>query len=220
MTKKIEINEEELKIKEAMDSKVEEITELQTTKAEIEALYKAKLETLKAQYEEKVQGITANIDYKMQELKSMFGRVSHKSTKTQEKVSLLGGDVVLKKASIKLDYDKEALLAAAKKEQALYIDLTEQVELLEKEIAVALENGLSTEELVEKKIALQDQLEGGDFTLAHYIQSKTVESFAWSDYKDTLSITESGEIINNTTGEVVTSDLLRAVEVPEEFLIK
>ena len=101
-----------------------------------------------------------------------------------------------------------------------FIDLTEQVALLEKEIAVALENGLSTEELVEKKIALQDQLAAGDFTLAHYIQSKTVESFAWAEYKDTLAITESGEIIDKNTGEVVTSDLLRAIEVPEEFLIK
>ena len=124
MAKKIELDERVLKIQAQLDEKIEYVNDLNTEKAQLEALYKSKLEALKAQFDKKVESIQGNVDYTMQEIRVLFDQVPHKSTATQEKVSVLSGDVVLKKASVDFDYDKKTLLEQAQRQ--LQEPLTDQ----------------------------------------------------------------------------------------------
>ena len=113
-TKKvIEVNEREIQVKALMDSKVEEIHQVEKEQAELQALLDARIEDIKASFEGKFNSLTSKKDFLMAELRTLFEQVTAKETKTQAKVTLLSGDVVVKKATVKLEYDKKVLLENA-----------------------------------------------------------------------------------------------------------
>lgn len=172
--KNIEVDERVVLVQEQMQEHLERIQSLEEEEATIEAVYKARVEKLKADYEARQTAIRGTIDLEMTQLKTLFEQIPHKATKTQEKVSLLSGDVVLKKAAYKLDYDKTVLLELAEKE---------------------------------------------DSPLALYIKTKTTNDFDWAAFKDTLMITENGEIIDKLTGEVLNMDGLSVKEEDAAFMI-
>ncbi|MHC1750706.1 MAG: host-nuclease inhibitor Gam family protein [Cellulosilyticaceae bacterium] len=112
-TKKVEVDEKVIAIQAQMDQKVEEIHQVEQEQAELQALLDARVQQIKDSYQSKFDTLGNNIQYLTTELKAMFEQVPQKATKTQRKVSLLSGDVVVKNASQKLDYDKKLLLEDA-----------------------------------------------------------------------------------------------------------
>lgn len=111
--KTVEIDEREVQIKAQMDAKVEEIHDVEKEQAELQALLDARIAEIKASFEGKFNSLNSKKDYLMAELRNMFSQVTAKETKTQAKVTLLSGDVVVKKATVKIDYDKKVLLENA-----------------------------------------------------------------------------------------------------------
>lgn len=111
--KTVEIDEREVQIKAQMDANVEEIHEVEKEQAELQALLDARIAEIKASFEGKFNSLNSKKDYLMAELRNMFSQVTAKETKTQAKVTLLSGDVVVKKPTLKLDYDKKVLLENA-----------------------------------------------------------------------------------------------------------
>ncbi len=111
--KTVEIDEREVQIKAQMDAKVEEIHEVEKEQAELQALLDARIAEIKASFEGKFNSLNSKKDYLMAELRNMFSQVTANETKTQAKVTLLSGDVVVKKPTLKLDYDKKVLLENA-----------------------------------------------------------------------------------------------------------
>lgn len=216
MAKKIEVNQEVLEIQERMESVIEEIQEIEQGKAQLEALYKEKIEKIKLQYEAKAKAMNEIISFKKNELRGLFDQVPHKATKTQEKVTLLAGDVVLKKAATKLDYDKNVLLAAAQEKRELYLSLTKQLE----EAEASIEAGEGGEAIIDLRSNLEKQIQENDFTMIQYIKTTQKEEFDWSGYKESICITEDGAIINKLTGEVLEVEGLKVTETQEELSIK
>ena len=113
--KKNEVLERVVAIKAQMDEKVEEIHEIEKEQAELQALLDSRIQKIKESFQNKFDSLNSRKDYLMTELRSLFDEVPHKETKTQSKVTLLSGDVVVKKATVKLDYDKKVLLENAEK---------------------------------------------------------------------------------------------------------
>lgn len=111
--KKVEVDERVVAIHTQMDEKVYEIRMLDQEEAELQALLDARIEEIKASFAGKVKKIGSRRDYLISELRALFGQVPSKETKTQAKVTLLSGDVVVKKPSLKLDCDKKILLENA-----------------------------------------------------------------------------------------------------------
>ena len=114
MAKKVEVDERVIAIQTQMDNKVTEINEIEQQKAEFEALYEAKMQELKEQYTNRIEKLDSRKNMLLAEIRTLFNEVPHKATKTQEKVSLLAGEVVLKLPTKKIDYDKVKLLEWAK----------------------------------------------------------------------------------------------------------
>lgn len=112
-TKKIEVDERVIAIQAQMDQKVEEIHQAEQEQAELQALLDTRIQQLKESYQSKFDTLNNKVQYLMAELRTMFENVPQKATKTQRKVSLLSGDVVVKNATKKLDYDKKVLLENA-----------------------------------------------------------------------------------------------------------
>lgn len=100
------IDERTLQLKVEMDQLVENIKELDIAIAELSELFKARTELLKQQFEEKKMGFEQKKEKQEQYLRELFEQVPQSETKTQRKVKLLNGDVVVKKA--KLDFEKDA----------------------------------------------------------------------------------------------------------------
>lgn len=216
MAKKIEVNQEVLEIQERMESVIEEIQEIEQGKAQLEALYKEKIEKIKLQYEAKAKAMNEIISFKKNELRGLFDQVPHKATKTQEKVTLLSGDVVLKKAGTKLDYDKNVLLEVAQEKRELYLSLSTQLE----EAEATVEAGKGDEKTVDLINELKAKIQENDFTMIQYIKTTQKEEFDWAGYKDSICITEDGAIINKLTGEVLEVEGLKVTETQEELSIK
>lgn len=111
--KKVEVDERVVAIQSQMDEKVYEIKMLDQEEAELKALLEVRIEEIKASFTGKVEKIGTRRNYLISELRALFDQVPSKETKTQAKVTLLSGDVVVKKPSLKLDYDKKVLLENA-----------------------------------------------------------------------------------------------------------
>nr|DAT81675.1 MAG TPA: hypothetical protein [Caudoviricetes sp.] len=127
MAKKIvEVDERVVAIQAQMDEKVEEIHQVEQEQAELQALLDARIQKIKDSFQGKIDTLNSRKDYLMTELRTLFDQVPHKETKTQAKVTLLSGDVVVKKATVKLDYDKKVLL-----ENAEQTGLTEYIKTKE-----------------------------------------------------------------------------------------
>ncbi len=106
----INIDERTIQIKVEMDQLVEKIKELDDAILELNELFKMRTELLKEQYEEKKYELEQKKDKQQSYLRELFEQVPQSETKTQRKVKLLSGDVMIKKAKLDFSKDNEALL--------------------------------------------------------------------------------------------------------------
>lgn len=102
-----------IQLKVEMDQLVENIKELDIAIAELSELFKARIELLKEQFEEKKMGLEQKKEKQEQHLRELFEQVPQSETKTQRKVKLLNGDVVVKKAKLDFEKDTDKLLVWA-----------------------------------------------------------------------------------------------------------
>ena len=102
----LDIDQRALEVKVEMDNLVEDIMELDAKIVELEAMFKMQVERLKDKFEEKQFYFKAQKEEKERYLRELFEQVPQSETKTQRKVQLINGDVVVKKA--KLDFEKDA----------------------------------------------------------------------------------------------------------------
>ncbi len=108
------IDQQTMLIKLEMDQLVEKIKELDIAIVELNELFKMRSELLKEQYEEKKYELDQK-RYKQQSyLRELFEQVPQNETKTQRKVKLLSGDVVVKKTKLDFQKDSDELLKWAK----------------------------------------------------------------------------------------------------------
>ena len=106
----IEVDQRTLEIKVEMDQVVEKIKELDMAIVELEELFKARAELLKNQFDEKEYILQQKKEQQEGHLRALFEQVPQDETKTQKKVKLLSGDVIIKKAKMDFSKDNEALL--------------------------------------------------------------------------------------------------------------
>lgn len=111
------IDEQTMRIKVEMDQLVEKIKELDTAIFELNELFKMRTELLKEQYEEKKYELEQKKEKQQGYLRELFEQVPQNETKTQRKVKLLSGDVVVKKSKLDFEKDNEKLLEWAKANQ-------------------------------------------------------------------------------------------------------
>ena len=108
------IDERTIQLKVEMDQLVENIKELDVEIKELDQLFKARAELIKEQFEEKKMGLEQKKEKHEQYLRELFEQVPQSETKTQRKVKLLNGDVVVKKAKLDFEKDTDKLLKWAK----------------------------------------------------------------------------------------------------------
>ena len=109
------INEQTIRIKVEMDQLIEKIKELDEAILELSELFKMRSEILKNQYEQKKYELEQKKDKQQSYLRELFEQVPQNETKTQRKVKLLSGDVVVKKSKLDFQKDSDELLKWAKK---------------------------------------------------------------------------------------------------------
>lgn len=106
----VELDQRTLDLKVEMDQVVEKIKELDMALVELSELYKARAELLKEQYEEKEYSLQQKKEQQEGHLRALFEQVPQNETKTQKKVKLLSGDVVVKKSKLDIEKDSDELL--------------------------------------------------------------------------------------------------------------
>ena len=111
----LDIDQRALEVKVEMDNLVEDIMELDTKIAELEAMFKMQVERLKDKFEEKQFYFKAQKEEKERYLRELFEQVPQSETKTQRKVQLINGDVVVKKSKLDFEKDVTKLLEWAQK---------------------------------------------------------------------------------------------------------
>lgn len=132
----------DVKVLAHMDKLVEEIKNFKAQQKQWDDLLKEKIAEATAKVEEEKAKLQRAIDYNMSQIVVQFPQVEAKETKTQKKVSLVSGDIILKKATEKIDYDKEKLLAYAKeKGMNDYIETKESFKWGEFKKTIAITNG-------------------------------------------------------------------------------
>lgn len=125
MAKKlVDLNQEVIENRAKIDCLVEEVKETEANIAEFEALYKKRLEDLEKQYQERILTLTDRKEKLLGEINAWFEFAEPKETKTQYKLSVLAGDVVRKKASLKYEPDKAQLLEWAKENDKALVKTT------------------------------------------------------------------------------------------------
>ena len=110
----LELDEQIIQFKVEMDNVVESIKGIDYELLELEALLKAQIEQLKARFEEKQYLLKEKREKLQIQLRVLFEQVPQNETKTQRKVKLLNGDVVVKKARLDFEKDGDKLLEWAK----------------------------------------------------------------------------------------------------------
>lgn len=113
MATKETVDERTLQIKVEMDQLVEKIKELDTAIVELNELFKIRMELLKNQFDEKKYEMEQKKEKQQGYLRELFEQVPQNETKTQRKVKLLSGDVVIKKSKLDFEKDNDKLLAWA-----------------------------------------------------------------------------------------------------------
>lgn len=239
--KKVEIDERVVAIQAQMDEKVEEVHQVEQEQAELQALLDARVQQLKDSFQGKFDVLNGRKEYLISELRVLFDQVPHKETKTQAKVTLLSGDVVVKKPSLKLDYDKTVLLKNAEIAITAYNITKEELKNELADIEDRIDGAskidpldVDLDVLYVKRNELMEAIDELDCEWLPYIKSKEVKEFDWSAYKENLEVsevdnidTETGEvigkvsqIINKLTGEVLEIDGLSVLPVSEQVVIK
>ena len=115
--KEVVLDKRILQIKVEMDQLVEKIKELDVAIVELDELFKMRSEFLKERYEEKKYELEQKKDKQQGYLRELFEQVPQSETKTQRKVKLLYGDVVVKKSKLDFEKDNDKLLEWAKVNQ-------------------------------------------------------------------------------------------------------
>lgn len=105
------------KVLNYVDKLVEEVKKMKAQQVEWDEMLKLKIEEAKGKVEEEKTKLQRAIDFNMAQIKVSFDQLESNETKTQKKIKLISGEVILKKATEKLDYDKDKLLAYAKEKQ-------------------------------------------------------------------------------------------------------
>ena len=106
----LQVDQRVLEVKVEMDNLVEDIMELDAKIVELEAMFKMQVERLKDKFEEKQFYFKAQKEEKERYLRELFEQVPQSETKTQRKVQLINGDVVVKKAKVDFEKDTNKLL--------------------------------------------------------------------------------------------------------------
>ncbi len=106
----VELDQRTLEIKVEMDQVVEKIKELDKEIIELKELFKARAELLKNQFDEREYSLQQKKEQEEGHLRALFEQVPQSETKTQRKVKLLSGDVIVKKSKLDFSKDNEALL--------------------------------------------------------------------------------------------------------------
>ena len=109
-----ELDARVIQMKIEMDNVVEDIKGLEYELAELEELFKAQLQQLKDRFEEKQYLLQQKKEKLQTQLRFLFEQVPQSETKTQRKVKLLNGDVVVKKPRLDFEKDGDKLLEWAK----------------------------------------------------------------------------------------------------------
>lgn len=110
----IELDTQVIQLKVEMDNVVESIKGIDYELLELEALLKAQIEQLKARFEQKQYLLKEKREKLQIQLRVLFEQVPQSETKTQRKVKLLNGDMVVKKAKLDFEKDIDKLLEWAK----------------------------------------------------------------------------------------------------------
>lgn len=115
------------KVLNYVDKLVEEVKKMKAQQIEWDEMLKLKIEEAKGKVEEEKSKLQRAIDFNMAQIKVSFDQLESKETKTQKKIKVISGEVILKKPTEKLDYDKDKLLAYAKEKQLTdYIKIKEE----------------------------------------------------------------------------------------------
>lgn len=101
------------------DEMLAEIREFEAEKNRFEMIANAKIDNIKQELDRKTTSLDNQIQFMKDQLRAYFLTVPAKETKTQKSYSLLSGKLVMKKSKDTFDYDKDKLLEAAKKDDAL-----------------------------------------------------------------------------------------------------
>ena len=109
-----ELDTQVIQLKVEMDNVVESIKGIDYELLELEALLKGQIEQLKARFEEKQYLLKEKREKLQIQLRVLFEQVPQNETKTQRKVKLLNGDVVVKKPKLDFEKDIDKLLEWAK----------------------------------------------------------------------------------------------------------
>lgn len=240
-TKKVEVDERVIAIQSQMDEKVHEVHEVEKEQAELQALLDARVQQIKDSFQGKFDILSNRKEYLVTGLKLLFDQVPHKETKTQAKVTLLSGDVVVKKPGVKLDYDKKVLLENAEAAINSYYSEKEELENNLSNIEGRIDEAskldplsVDLDVLYIQRNELLEAIDGLSCEWLSYVKSKEVKDFDWSAYKESLEIVEvddvdqeTGEvkgrinqIINTETGEVIEIEGLSVLPVAEQVVIK
>ncbi len=113
----VEIDPIVLEKKVEMNNLIEDVKKLDEEIAHLDAVYEALTEKLREQYEDKKLYLVNKRKGKQDNIKALFELVPHQETKTQRKLMLLSGDVVVKKAKQDFERDNDQLLVWAKANQ-------------------------------------------------------------------------------------------------------
>lgn len=106
-----------------MDNLIEDYKSISQEIEDFMLIKAAKIEAIEEQYESKVSPLKNNLAYITAQLRVLAEQVPQKETKTQCKVELLSGSVVIKKPTKTLVADKDKLIEwATEHAQDQYID--------------------------------------------------------------------------------------------------
>ena len=110
----VELDGRIVQMKVEMDNLVEDIKDLEYGITELEQMFKVQEEQLKGKFEEKQYLLQEKKEKLQIQLRQLFEQVPQSETKTQRKVKLLNGDVVVKKAKADFEKDNDKLLTWVK----------------------------------------------------------------------------------------------------------
>lgn len=116
---------ENIGIKKRMDEIVEVIKEKEEEIDDLQAILDARVADLNLSFHTKKHTLEETIIYLKTELKALFEKVDSRETRTQRKITLLSGDVIVKKPTKTFVYDKKLLEKWAEKENPNLIEVRE-----------------------------------------------------------------------------------------------
>lgn len=112
------------------DELVEEILDIREDLKRIDEIYEGRMRKLQENYRNERDTIQSRIDYKRFLLSEIIDKLEFKETKTQKKVELVSGDIIVKNKKIKLVPNKEKVIEEIREAYPEFIKHSE-IETLE-----------------------------------------------------------------------------------------